>query len=284
MAMVRTITHIEEKLKKCASHEKALNLARFFKTGKGQYGEGDKFLGIVVPDIRKVAKEFYQSTSLDDYKHLIQSPFHEVRLCALIMLVYQFEKANGEKRKAIYDLYLANTKYINNWDLVDLSAPNIVGSYLVQISKSKYQIPNKVQIPIIKRGITTQLSVSNRNTKHLALSTKHSDLDPILLHLAKSDLLWDRRIAMLATFAFIKSGRHEEAFAIAEILLHDTHDLMHKAVGWMLREVGKRVSQNVLRTFLNTHGKEMPRTMLRYAIEHFSTKERRHYIESTRSE
>lgn len=219
-----------------ANPEKASILRRFFKTGAGQYGEGDKFIGVIVPDSRKVANEFKDIATMNDILILLKNPIHEVRLTALHLLVLQFKKASPEKQKEIFDTYLTQTDRINNWDLVDLSAPQIVGTFLLEKNNRK-----------------------------------------ILIRLAKSKLLWERRIAIIATFGFIKNNQFEDTFRIAEILLQDKHDLIHKAVGWMLREVGKR-NQKAEENFLDVHAKTMPRTMLRYAIEHFDERKRKHYL------
>lgn len=217
--------------------QKAALFPRFFKTGPGQYGEGDKFLGVTVPNTRNVAK-VGKDLSMSEVEKLLHSPWHEDRLLALIILVSQFKKADQRRQKVIYDFYLANTAHINNWDLVDTSASNIVGAYL-------YAVPN---------GTTS------------------------LKRLATSNLLWERRIAMIATLYFIVQGSGKECIQIATILIDDTHDLMHKAVGWMLREMGKRVSVDELRDFLEIHAATMPRTTLRYAIEHFSPEERKMWL------
>ena len=209
-------------------------MAGFFKTGPGEYGEGDVFVGVRVPAIRKVAKEF-QSLPLSEVVRLLHSKIHEERLAALVILVLQAAQGNGETRTQVYDLYLANTKYINNWDLVDLSAPQLVGRYLEARSRRP------------------------------------------LYRLATSSWLWDRRISILATFHFIRQGDFGDTFTIAEMLLADKEDLIHKAVGWMLREVGKR-DQAVLESFLDKHCPIMPRTMLRYAIEKFPDKKRQGYL------
>jgi len=213
---------------------KAEILMRFFKTGKGEYGAGDKFLGIVVPKLRELVKKYWREIKLSEIEKLLHSQIHEERLIALLLLVKKFEA--GEFQEKIFKMYLKNTKFINNWDLVDLSAPNIVGEYL-----------------------------RDKDRK-------------ILYQLAKSKKLWERRIAILATFQFIKNKETKDALAIAEILLKDKHDLIHKAVGWMLREVGKRCSEEILEKFLQKHFKTMPRTMLRYAIEKFSEKKRKSYL------
>jgi len=224
-------------LKKFASPEKAKASAWFFKTGPGQYGEGDKFLGVTVPEQRKIAKQFHDLPLLEVEK-LIISPWHEERLTGVFILVYQFQHGDRSNKKEIYDFYLSHTANINNWDLVDSSAGYIVGSWLENS-------PNKMKI---------------------------------LTNLAKSDLLWDRRIAMIATFYYIAQGRAEEALAIVEILKNDSHDLIQKAVGWMLREIGKRVNQQILLDFLDQNADTLPRTTLRYAIEHFDAQTRQHYL------
>jgi 3-methyladenine DNA glycosylase AlkD len=226
---------IKTELRRVSDPAKAEILKRFFKTGPGQYGEGDKFLGVVVPDIRRIAKHFI-SLPLTEVQILLSSPYHEERLTGLIILTYQFVSADEVMRGKIYRLYLKNTKQINNWDLVDLSAPNVVGAYLQDKDRA------------------------------------------ILYRLARSKNLWEKRIAMLSTFQYIKVGDIYDALRISEILLADSHDLIHKAVGWMLREVGKRASEKELKKFLDTHGKKMPRTMLRYAIERLPEGERQKYL------
>lgn len=225
--------------------EKAKIFARFFKTGKGEYGEGDTFLGLTVPQQRRIAKKYWE-LPLRDIEKLLHNNIHEYRLTALFILSDQFKKVlrfrSGQpaevKQKAIYDFYLANTKYINNWDLIDLSARDIVGGYLIHKPKER----------------------------------------KILYKLARSKSLWERRISVLATFAFLPTHDFRDSFAIAKILLHDPHDLIHKAVGWMLREVGKRDLAKE-EAFLKKHAKTMPRTMLRYAIERFSETKRRSYLQ-----
>jgi 3-methyladenine DNA glycosylase AlkD len=225
---------VQHQLRSFASFEQAAILSRFFKTGPGQYGEGDRFIGVKVPVTRKVAKEF-KSLPLDEVDCLLHSEIHEERLLALVILVGQFEKGDEAIQKQIYNLYLANTDHINNWDLVDLSAPQIVGGYLQNKS--------------------------------------HKPLD----RFAKSKSLWERRISILATFYFIREGDFADTIRVAEMLLKDKEDLIHKAVGWMLREVGKR-DVAVLERFLDEHCRVMPRTMLRYAVERFSEGKRRKYM------
>lgn len=226
------IAKIKQEINSAGNLEKAKILQRFFKTGKGEYGEGDVFLGITVPESRKLARQ-YKDLTLDEIQELLDSKYHEHRLIALLILVDKF-KENKEK---VYNLYLKNTRNINNWDLVDLSADKIIGQYLLE----------KNDISILKK-------------------------------LAKSEVLWERRIAIIATFHFIKNKRYEECFTIAKLLLKDEHDLIHKAVGWMLREVGKRISQDKEEEFLLKYYKTMPRTMLRYAIERFEEKKRKRYL------
>jgi 3-methyladenine DNA glycosylase AlkD len=225
---------IVKNLEKLANPEKAKVLAGFFKTGKGEYGEGDVFLGIRVGDIRKEAKR-NKTMELNEVKELLKSKIHEHRLAALLILVEKYQKSDEKGKKRIYDFYWKNSKKVNNWDLVDLSADKIVGDYLFDKDKK------------------------------------------LLYKLARSKNLWERRIAIIATFHFIKNGKFDDTLRISEILLNDKHDLIHKAVGWMLREVGKR-DQKVEEKFLKKHYKKMPRTMLRYAIERFDEKKRKFYM------
>lgn len=218
-----------------ASPQKAEVLKRFFKTGKGQYGEGDIFLGVQVPDSRKIVRK-YTNIPLDNTLNLLRSKIHEERLIALLIMVEKTKWAKMFERETLFKKYLENTLYINNWDLVDLSADKIVGSYLFEKPKD------------------------------------------ILYSLAASENLWERRIAVMATFDFIKKGFYEDTLKLAKILLNDRHDLIHKAVGWMLREIGKRCSQEVLEQFLLANYKQMPRTMLRYAIERLPEDLRQQYL------
>jgi 3-methyladenine DNA glycosylase AlkD len=230
-----TANEIGKRLQKMGDKEDARFLQGFFKTGVGQYGEGDIFLGIRVPAIRKLAEE-YKNLQLKEILSLLKSPYHEVRLFALILFVNAFAKGDETIQKKIYDLYVANTRYINNWDLVDISAPNIVGAFLMERSRKP------------------------------------------LYQLAKSKSLWERRMATLATFYFIKNNQFEDALKIAGILLQDKEDLIHKAAGWMLREIGKR-DIACAESFLQKHCQVMPRTMLRYAIERFAPSKRRKYMD-----
>jgi 3-methyladenine DNA glycosylase AlkD len=229
-----TIQKIKKRLEQIANKEKAEFLQRFFKTGPGEYGEGDVFIGVKVPDLRKVAKDF-RDMAIKDVIVLLESAVHEERLLALLILVSKYAKGNEIAKKEIYKLYLKKTKFINNWDLVDVTAHHIVGDYLMNKNK-----------------------------------------DP-LFSLARSEDLWERRIAIIATFYFIRNERYEETLKIAKTLLDDKEDLIHKAVGWMLREVGKK-DMATEETFLKQHYKEMPRTMLRYAIEKFPEPKRQKYL------
>jgi len=229
------VQDIRDIFRRHADPEKAKILQRFFKTGKGEYGEGDVFLGIKVPDIRVVVRQYWKETSLEEATELLHSKYHEARLCALLILVARFNKIASDRDK-VFKIYISNTKFINNWDLVDLTAGHIIGAYL---------------------------------------EVKPKDL---LYKFAKSNDLWQKRIAILATFYYIYKGESKETIKIAKMLLCDPNDLIHKAVGWMLREVGKRCDQKILTDFLDEHVNEMPRTMLRYAIERLDEKQRLHYL------
>ncbi|MBT3397712.1 DNA alkylation repair protein [archaeon] len=231
---------VKDALKKYANPEKAKILQGFFKTGPGQYGEGDIFLGVMMPRQRAVVKKFWEEASFEDVKSLLDSEIHDERNVGSLILVEKFKRASDEQeKKKIYDFYLGNTRGINNWDIVDLSAPYVVGGYLLDKKKER----------------------------------------KVLYDLVKSDNLWERRIAILATFAFIRAGDFGDTLKIAKLLLKDGHDLIHKAVGWMLREIGKR-NQKVLEKFLQEGGRYMmmPRTMLRYAIERFEEGKRKSYL------
>ena len=225
---------LKDELKKAANPKQAKLLQGFFKTGKGQYGEGDIFLGIKVPVQRAIVKK-YGGMDLKEIQELLNSKIHEYRLIALFILIKKYIKSSEEDKGKIYRFYLKNTKNINNWDLVDLSAPNILGDYLL-----------------------------NKNKK-------------ILLKLVKSNNLWERRIAIISTYTFIRHNQFNETLKLARKLLKDDHDLIHKAVGWMLREVGNK-DQKVEKSFLNKYYQVMPRTMLRYAIEKFNKKQRSFYM------
>lgn len=228
-----SLSLLRSDLKKNADPIKAKLLQGFFKTGKGEYGEGDIFLGITVPESRRIAVK-YNGLSLNEIEELLKSKIHEERLIALLLLVRNYEK-HPEKREEIYDFYISHTNYVNNWDLVDLSCHKIIGKHLED---------------------------KNRN---------------ILYKFAKSDNLWERRISVISTFAFIRNNDFKDSLKLSETLLSDKHDLIHKAVGWVLREIGKK-NQKVEEDFLKKHHKEMPRTMLRYAIERFSEDKRKRYL------
>ncbi len=228
------IDELKKEVLKTGNPERAKSNAWFFKTGKGQYGEGDKFAGLTVPQSRIIAKKFID-LNLRDIETLLNSPIHEERLISLLILVEQFQKSEDRRKKEIFEFYIKNSEKVNNWDLVDLSAPKIAGSYLSG----------------------KQISTMDENKR-------------VLYKFAKSKNLWKKRISIVSTLFFIvKSKEYKDTFRIAEILLQDKHDLIQKAVGWMLREVGKNVSEKELIRFLNDHYKIMPRTMLRYAIERF---------------
>jgi 3-methyladenine DNA glycosylase AlkD len=231
---VTSVKQIQSDLQKLASKEDARQLQRFFKTGKGQYGEGDLFLGIRVPVLRNLAKQ-YNGLSLEDIARLLRSKFHEERMFALILMAHHYRKGNSSEKEAAYQLYLSHTKYVNNWDLVDTSAEHIVGAYLLE-----------------------------------------RDRKP-LYELAVSADLWERRISILSTFHLIRRNQFDDTLAISEILINDKEDLIHKAVGWMLREVGKR-DMAAEESFLIKYCRNMPRTMLRYAIEKFPEEKRRKYL------
>lgn len=226
---------IQKELRAVSSKERAILSSRYFKTGPGQYGEGDRFIGATMPQQRVIAKNHLNST-LSDIQQMLDSKIHEERMIGLLILTYQFPKATQQGKSAIYDFYLKNTSRINNWDLVDVTAPKIIGEYLLD-----------------------------------------KDWD-ILYKLAESKMLWERRIAILSTSAFINKGVSKLTFNIAKLLMHDQEDLIHKAVGWMLREVGNKCGQSVEKEFLDKNIQNMPRTMLRYSIEKFSPRERNKYL------
>jgi len=226
--------NIEKSFKKLGNKTIAAHSMRFFKTGKGEYGEGDLFLGIRVPVIRKQIK-IYSDLTINEAVDLLKSPYHEIRLFSVLLLVDKYKKADIKEKKSIYQIYLKNIKYINNWDIVDSSASSIVGDFLLNRDKSK------------------------------------------LYQLANSKNLWQRRIAIIASFHFIKHHQYDDSLKLATVLLHDKEDLVHKAVGWMLREIGNR-NLNIEEEFLKAHYREMPRTMLRYAIEKFPETKRKAYL------
>lgn len=231
---MKKISQLKKELKSLGSPEKAKNSAWFFKTGPGQYGEGDVFIGITVPEQRRVSKK-YLDLDLVDIQTLLEDKFHECRLVGLLILVAQFEKAEEKNRKKIYNFYLKNYKQVNNWDLVDLSAPNIVGTYLFDKPRD------------------------------------------VLYKMARSNHLWKKRISIVANWKLIRLGELNDTFDIVKILMSDTHDLIHKACGWMLREAGKK-DEDKLKKFLDKYTGQMPRTMLRYSIERLSEKDRKYYL------
>ena len=229
---------IKKELAALANPKIAEHSQRFFKTGKGEYGYGDVFIGIRVPELRKLAKK-YIDLNFTETKKLIKSKVHEERLTGLLILMNKYQKSKDEaKKNKIYDVYTKHFKYINNWDLVDVTCPRIVGAHLMDKDRS------------------------------------------ILYQWVESDHLWTRRIAIMANWWFIRSGDLNDVFKLSKILLKDEHDLIHKAVGWMLREAGKK-DLSALETFLKKHYKTMPRTMLRYAIEKFPETKRQRYLKGT---
>jgi len=230
-----TARHVGSALRELGDKNKARLLQRFFKTGPGDYAEGDCFLGVTVPAQRTLVKRF-SNLPLSEIQKLLKSSIHEQRLTALLIMVGQYQRGDAAYRNKLYRCYLAHTRFINNWDLVDASAEYIVGPHIADRPRS------------------------------------------LLRKLIRSPLLWERRIGVLATFHFIKNGQAQETLWVAEQLLRDRHDLIHKAVGWMLREVGKRVDEKLLRRFLDRHAQKMPRTMLRYAIERLPPTARKKYL------
>lgn len=221
------LDQLRAELREAAEPERVPDLQRFFRTGPGGYGEGDLFLGARVPAVRAVARR-HADLDLAEITELLGSPVHEERLAALVILVRHYERGDGRGRQRVFDLYLGNTDRINNWDLVDASAPHIVGAHLLNLGEAERR--------------------------------------RVLDHLASSPSVWERRIAVMSTFAFVREGEHDETLRLARVLMGDEHDLIHKAVGWMLREVGKR-DEALLVGFLEHHAGNMPRTMLRYAVE-----------------
>ena len=241
--VMTTASTILRELRAVASLEKAAVLQRFFKTGPGEYGEGDRFLGVMVPQIRAIARANRQTADAPTIRSLLDSPWHEARECGLLLLVEQFRSSPKDKRDAYHRAYLAALREgrVNNWDLVDCSAPTLVGEYLLDASDT------------LQHGTR------------------------LLNKLAKSSSLWENRVAVVSTLAFIRRGRLDVAFRQSEAALGHPHELMHKAVGWMLRECGKR-DPNALRAFLSEHLSALPRTSLRYAIERFAPDERRQWL------
>jgi 3-methyladenine DNA glycosylase AlkD len=235
---VSGVAAIVRSLAAMGGKQAAVLATRYFKTGEGEYGAGDKFLGVRMPDLRQFAKTVGDA-GLDVALPLLKSGWHETRALALLLMVRAFEKGDPRLREAVYQAYLRHTKFINNWDLVDLSAAPIVGAWL---------------------------------------SDKPKERKSVLTRLAKSKVIWERRIAILATYHSIKNGDATETLRLARLLLKDEEDLIHKAVGWMLREVGQRIGQDVEEDFLKQVYREMPRTMLRYAIERFPEAKRKRYL------
>ena len=231
---IEEISSVQRELRRLGDPQRAGILQRFFKTGPGEYAEGDKFLGITVPQTRKLVRK-YSHLTLNQVQTLLGSDYHEERLLAVLILVAQFKKADAELQQRIFRFYVKNKRYVNNWDLVDSSSPVIVGGFLRDKERT------------------------------------------LLYDYAQSKNLWDRRIAIMATFTFIRVGDFSDSLALARILLRDSHDLIHKAVGWMLREIGKRDLTTEER-FLDAHSSQMPRTMLRYAIEKFDKNKKQHYL------
>lgn len=229
---------LKEALHSKSSHKISASTRRFFKTGVGDYSEKDIFIGVKVPDIRVIART-YQETPLIEVKQLLKSHIHEERFLALVLLVYKFKKQKSVDREKIFLFYMKHKKWINNWDLVDVSAPLILGEYCLENNSSS-----------------------------------------ILLDLIKRDSLWERRLGVVGALAFIRKGKTDIIYSIAMKLMDDNEDLIHKAVGWMLREAGKK-DEKVLRKFVELHGHKMPRVMLRYAIEKFSSKERSSILKNT---
>lgn len=236
--MKSTAAAVRRDLRNAITPGKAAGLARFFKTGPGEYAEGDRFIGTMVPQQRAIARR-YCDLPFAEVTKLLRSPWHEERAVALMILVTQFRRCDEPRRKSIYSLYLRSTRHINNWDLVDCSAEHIVGAWLAAHSTAERR--------------------------------------RVLDRLARSGSLWERRIAVLATFHFIRQRDYRDTLRIAAMLLRDKHDLIHKATGWLLREVGNR-DLAAEEAFLRKHAPRMPRTMLRYAIEKFPERKRQAYL------
>lgn len=232
-----SVVRLKRELRALASSERAAGLAWYFKTKPGEYGEGDKFIGVTMPQLRQLIKS-YRDLSFDEIEVLLKSKIHEERMAALLILVAQYQRGDDYRAQEIYNFYLSHTSYINNWDLVDVSAAKIVGAYLAERNKD------------------------------------------VLIVLARSSSMWERRVAIIATFYFIKAGSPEWTLHLAELMLQDEEDLIQKAVGWMLREVGKNCGEDVLMDFLGEEEryKTMPRTMLRYAVEKLPPGRRAAYL------
>jgi 3-methyladenine DNA glycosylase AlkD len=232
-----TAAQVKAELAKHGNADDAVFLQRFFKTGPGQYGEGDQFIGVRVPAMRRISKEF-KDLPLTEVQKLLDSPIHEHRLAAVVILSYKYPKTSEDDKRAIYDLYIKNVYEgrINNWDIVDVTAPHIIGAHLEKRPRDE------------------------------------------LYKLARSNDIWQKRVAIISTFRFIKKGDPSTSLDMAEILLHDKHDLIHKAVGWVLREVGKSVDEKLLTDFLDRHAHDMPRMALRYSLEKLTPEQKTHYM------
>ena len=229
---------IKKELKRFSNKDKAHTLQYFFKTGKGQYGEGDVFIGVTSPEMQQIAKKYYETISLAEVKQLLYSKIHEERLTALFLLVYKYQKIKSPKeKKEVCEFYLKNLKQVNNWDLVDISCYKIVGDYLYNHVKNK----------------------------------------KILYKLAESKNMWEQRVSIVSTMYFVRKNDLKDTIKLSEMLLNHKHDLMHKAVGWLLREVGKK-DEKLLKKFLKKHYDDIPRTTLRYSIERMEEKERKKYL------
>ncbi len=233
--MLPTHTTVKEAILALAQPERAGALVRFFKTAPGQYGEGDRFLGLSMPQQHAIVKQYHQ-LPISETEHLVRDEYHECRMVGLLIWVAQTRKGSPLQRAEIMERYLANRQHINNWDLVDVTCPHILGQYIIQGDRS------------------------------------------VLYDLARQDHLWSQRIAIVSTIALIRLGQFSDTFSLAELLLSHRHDLIHKAIGWMLREVGKR-NADALEEFLHDHVRQLPRTTLRYAIERFDAPRRRYYLD-----
>jgi len=239
--------NILKDLKKVSSKERATNSSRFFKTGKGEYGEGDVFVGIRTPDIRKISKQYLKELTLVDLDFFFHNKIHEYRLFAVISLTYMYEdtkkipdeRIKEKRREEIFNYYVKNCKWVNNWDLVDVSAPKIVGEFLKNKERDKRR--------------------------------------KILYDFVRSDNLWDQRIAIVSTYVFIKEGEFKEILELSKLLMNHKHNLIHKALGWMLREVGKK-NEGILKIFLDDYANKMPRTMLKYSVERLNDEDRQRYL------
>ena len=229
-----TAAFVFEELKSMANPEKVAYLQRFFKTGPGEYAEGDLFLGLMNPQTRSIAKA-NKSLPISELQILLENRYHEARLCALVIATERYKRAKPVEKKELYDFFIKNTRYINNWDLIDDTCPHVIGEYLLDKDRS------------------------------------------ILYKFAKSKNLWEQRIAIISSRTFVRNGDFKDTIVLAEMLIDHKHDLMHKAVGWMLREIGKR-DKETLSEFLEKYATKMPRTALRYAIEHYPEPERQYFL------